>query len=89
MSQQMAVFLARRSLTVALMMVGPILGAGLAVGLVMALFQAVTQIREMTLAIIPKILAVGATLFVLLPWMLQVMTSYTSNMLQWAQTYGG
>jgi flagellar biosynthesis protein FliQ len=53
------------------------------VGLVVSIFQAVTQIQEMTLAFIPKILAVGVVLAVAGPWMLGQVISYT------AQLYGG
>lgn len=88
MTQQMVVALARRSLLTALMVGGPILGAGLAIGLLVAIFQAVTQIREMTLTIIPKILVVGSVTFWLLPWMLRVMVSYTTRLLTWSSYYG-
>jgi flagellar biosynthetic protein FliQ len=88
MTQQMVVFLARRSLLTALFVAGPILGAGLLIGLVVALFQAVTQIREMTLTMIPKILVVGAVTFWLLPWMLKVMVAYTTRFFQWSTYYG-
>lgn len=88
MTQQMVIFLARRSLTTALMVAGPILGAGLVVGLAVAIFQAVTSVREVTLTMIPKILAVLGMTFWLLPWMLQVLVTYTSQMFQWARYYG-
>ena len=88
MTQQMVVFLARRSLLTALMVGGPILGAGLAIGLTVAVFQAVTQIREMTLTIIPKILVVGGVTFWLLPWMLKIMVSYTMRLFTLSSYYG-
>lgn len=88
MTQQMVVALARRSLLTALMVGGPVLGAGLAIGLTVAIFQAVTQIREMTLTIIPKIMVVGAVTFWLLPWMLKVMVSYTTRLFMWSSYYG-
>jgi flagellar biosynthetic protein FliQ len=84
----MVVALARRSLLTALMVGGPILGAGLAIGLTVAVFQAVTQIREMTLTIIPKIMVVGGVTFWLLPWMLKVMVSYTTRLFMWSSYYG-
>ena len=88
MTQQMVVFLARRSLLTALFVAGPILGAGLLIGLTVAVFQAVTQIREMTLTMIPKILVVGAVTFWLLPWMLKVLVAYTTRFFQWSSYYG-
>ncbi len=88
MTQQMVLFMARRMLITGLMVVGPLLLAGLVVGLTVAVFQAVTSIREMTLTMIPKILAVVGVLLWLLPWMLKVVVSYTTNVLQWMRFYG-
>ena len=88
MTQQMVVYLARRSLMAVLMIGGPILIAGLVVGVTVAIFQAVTSIREITLVMIPKIAAVVVMIFWLLPWMLNVMVTYTSNTLQWVQYFG-
>ncbi len=88
MTQQMAVFLGRRMLITALMVVGPLLLAGLVVGLAVAVFQAVTQIREMTLTMIPKLVAVAAVLLWLLPWMLKVVVNYTAEVFQWVRYYG-
>jgi flagellar biosynthetic protein FliQ len=88
MTQEMVVFLARHSLITGLMVVGPVLLADLIVGLAVAIFQAVTSIREMTITMIPKILAVVAVLVWLLPWMLRVMVAYTSDMLQWMRVFG-
>ncbi len=88
MTQQMVLFMARRMLITGLMVVGPLLLAGLTVGLTVAVFQAVTSIREMTLTMIPKILAVVGVLLWLLPWMLKVVVSYTTNVLQWMRFYG-
>jgi len=88
MTEQMVVFLARRTLITGLMVVGPLLLAGLVVGLTVAIFQAVTSIREMTLTMIPKIVAVVGVLLWLLPWMLKVVVGYTANVLQWMRFYG-
>jgi len=70
------------------MVVGPLLAAGLIVGLIVAVFQAVTSIREMTLTMIPKILAVVGVLFWLLPWMLKIVVAYTSETFLWMTTAG-
>ena len=58
----------------------PLLLSGLAVGLIVSIFQAVTQIQEQTLAFIPKILALAGVLIVGGPWMLNQMLSYTTEL---------
>jgi flagellar biosynthetic protein FliQ len=88
MTQQMVVFLIRRTLITGLMVVGPLLGAGLLVGLTVAILQAVTSIREMTLTMIPKILTVVLMVLWLLPWMLKVTVGYTTDMFQWLSLVG-
>ena len=55
----------RECMMVLLKMAGPPLGVALAVGMVMSLLQAITQINEQTLAFVPKVLAIGATLVIL------------------------
>ncbi|MGH2366505.1 MAG: flagellar biosynthesis protein FliQ [Chloroflexota bacterium] len=69
----------RQTLMLTLEISTPVLAFGLVVGLVVSVFQAVTQINEMTLAYIPKILAVFVALAIFGPWMLQVMLNFTSN----------
>jgi flagellar biosynthetic protein FliQ len=88
MDEQMVVFLIRRTLITALMVVGPLLAVDLVVGLAVAVLQAVTSIREMTLTMIPKILAVTAMLLWLLPWMLKVTVAYSSDMFRWISVLG-
>lgn len=55
----------------------PVLGAGMIVGLIVSIIQAVTSIQEMTLTFIPKILAVMISVAIFGPWMLQVMIRFT------------
>ncbi len=57
----------------------PMLLAGLIVGLLVSMFQAATQINEMTLVFIPKMLAVAFALLIFFPWMLQLMIDFTQN----------
>jgi len=64
------------AMKVALIMAGPILLVTLAVGLFISIFQAATQINEMTLSFIPKLLAVGAALVLLGPWLISTMVDY-------------
>jgi flagellar biosynthetic protein FliQ len=58
----------------------PLLLAGLVVGLIVSVFQAVTQIQEQTLAFIPKIIAIAAVLVILGPWMLNQLLGYTTEL---------
>lgn len=69
------------AMQVALMMAGPLLFITLVVGLVISIFQAATQINEMTLSFIPKLLAVGATLVLLGPWLISVMVDYIRQLI--------
>ena len=58
----------------------PMLLAGMVVGLVISIFQAATQINEMTMTFVPKILAVFVVLIITLPWTIQQMTAFTEAM---------
>jgi flagellar biosynthesis protein FliQ len=80
MNQDVVVNLATTALTVAFKVAMPMLGAGLCVGLLVSIFQAVTQIQEQTLAFIPKILAIAAILLLLGPWMLNQLLGYTTDL---------
>lgn len=73
--------LAQSALLVALQVSAPILALSLAAGLVVSIFQAATQIQEMTLTFIPKILALAAALIAFGPWMLRTLMSFASNLL--------
>lgn len=77
MTNDTVVHLAVQALTLTLKVSLPILAVGLLVGLVVSVFQAVTQIQELTLSFIPKILATGVVIAVAGPWMLGQMLSYT------------
>jgi flagellar biosynthetic protein FliQ len=59
----------------------PMLGLGLIAGLIISVFQAVTQIQEMTLTFVPKILAVFIGLLFAAPWMMEKLMSFTSNII--------
>jgi flagellar biosynthetic protein FliQ len=82
-NQDVVISLAMQAMSLALKVGLPLLLAGLVVGLLVSIFQAVTQIQEMTLAFIPKIIAIGVVLVVAGPWMLGQIVSYTE------QLYGG
>jgi len=68
------------AIKVTLLLSAPMLLAGLLVGLLVSIFQSVTSINEMTLAFIPKMLAVALALVVSFPWMMQTLVSFTEQM---------
>jgi flagellar biosynthetic protein FliQ len=63
-----------------LLVSGPVLLVSLVVGLVISLFQAVTQIQEFTLTFVPKVIAVFITLFLLFPWTARLLMTYTTDL---------
>ena len=77
-----AVVFFQRALWMAALLAAPMLLFGLVAGLIVSIFQAVTQIQEMTLSFIPKILAVILSLFLFLPWMLNHLVLYTTELFQ-------
>ena len=89
MNQNMVLYMAKEAVGTVLLVGGPILGISLLVGLLVSIFQAMTQIQEQTLSFIPKVVAVIAVLLLLGPWMLSVLTAYTSNLLTQLATFGG
>ena len=70
----------RDALWLAVLLAGPLLLAALAVGLLIGVFQAATQIQEMTLSFIPKLLALVIALFVAGPWMLSVAVGFSRRL---------
>jgi flagellar biosynthetic protein FliQ len=73
--------LARRSILIALQLTMPVLILTLVVGVLVSLFQAVTQIQEQTLTFIPKIFVLIGCMVVLGPWMLQSIVGFTSGLI--------
>jgi flagellar biosynthetic protein FliQ len=63
----------------AVYILAPILGAGLVVGLVVSIFQAITQIHEMTLTFIPKMVVIGLVILIFMPWFMDILISYTQE----------
>ena len=78
---QVAVDMTRRALVITLELSLPVLLVGMVVGFLVSLLQAVTQIQEQTLSFIPKILAMAVTVFLTLPWMLNVLVDYTREVI--------
>jgi len=81
MTQDMVVGMARNAVEITLMVSLPMLGLGLIVGLLVSIFQAVTQIQEMTLTFVPKIIAVLIGLLMAFPWMMNKMVDYTRDII--------
>ncbi len=73
--------IAKDAVEITLFLSLPLLGIGLAVGLIVSLFQAVTQIQEATLVYVPKIVAILVSLLFLSPWMMQKMMHYTEQLI--------
>lgn len=80
MTSDAAIALMADMLWASVLIAGPILAVTLAVGLVISIFQVVTQIQEMTLTFVPKIIAVVAVLFVFGSWMLSTLIEYASEL---------
>jgi flagellar biosynthesis protein FliQ len=80
MSTDLIMGIAAETMKVTLLVSAPVLLVGLVVGLVISIFQAVTQVNEMTLAFVPKILAVMLALLFTAPWMMEQLVSFTHNL---------
>lgn len=82
MGTDFVVDLARQAMLIAFLIAAPMLGFGLLIGLVVSVFQAVTQINEMTLTFVPKILAVAIAFAIFLPWMLRLLVEFSARLIQ-------
>jgi flagellar biosynthetic protein FliQ len=87
MTPEEVVNIGQRALELTLLLAAPLLITALIVGLVVGVFQAATQINEMTLSFIPKLLAMTAVLVVAGPWMLKILTSYSRELIQSIPNY--
>ncbi|MBZ2173164.1 flagellar biosynthesis protein FliQ [Nitratidesulfovibrio sp. SRB-5] len=77
MTPEMVIAFARQSIEIALLISMPMLGVGLVVGVVVSIIQAATQIQEMTLSFIPKIVSIFLALLISFPWIMDKMITYT------------
>ena len=75
-----AIDLARHAVTLILLVGAPVLLTGLVVGLVVSLFQALTQVQEHTLSFVPKIIAMFAALWLFGPWMIEKLVDFSREM---------
>lgn len=78
----LAVDIGREALWIAVKVSFPILMVGLVVGVVISVLQAATQVQEQTLAFIPKMFVVVATLFLLMPWIFGTLIEYTEDLIR-------
>ncbi len=81
MSPELVLDLCRQAVKVTLLVSLPILGIGLVVGILVSLFQAATQIQEMTLTFVPKIISIFVGLLLLLPWIMNQLMSFTTGIM--------
>ncbi|NLX61720.1 MAG: flagellar biosynthesis protein FliQ [Tissierellia bacterium] len=81
MTQSDILKLAQDSIKIVLMISSPMLIFSLLVGLIVSIVQAVTQIQEATMSFVPKIIAVFLSLIIFGPWILQIITEFTTNLL--------
>jgi flagellar biosynthetic protein FliQ len=79
MSPEFFVDLVTRTLHIAILLAAPPLLAGLVIGVAVSIFQAITQMQEQTLVLVPKIVVVALVLLLCLPWMLQVLLTFTTT----------
>ncbi len=82
MTPEMVTTIGQQALWVTMMLAAPLLLSALTVGLLVGMSQAATQINEMTMSFIPKLLVLGAALVVAGPWMLKVITTYTIQLIE-------
>lgn len=80
MEPDMAIDLGRKALMMMMIVSLPLLTVGLVVGVVISLVQAVTQIQEMTLTFVPKIIIMGIAASLMMPYLLGIMMEYASEM---------
>lgn len=80
MTPEYVLALGKEAIMLVLLVAAPMLAFGLIVGLSIAIFQAVTQIHEMTLTFIPKIVAVALGLLLFLPWIISHLVDFTTRL---------
>jgi flagellar biosynthetic protein FliQ len=82
MSPEAVMTVGSRALEITLMLAAPMLLVALITGLIVGAFQAATQINEMTLSFIPKLIAISVALMIAGPWMLKVLVGYTRELFE-------
>jgi flagellar biosynthetic protein FliQ len=82
MTPESVILIGQQALVITAMLAAPMLLAALAAGLIIGMFQAATQINEMTLSFIPKLLVLAAALYLGGGWMLKVLVGYTEQLIK-------
>ncbi len=82
MNADTVINIGQQALEVITLLAAPILLSALAIGLLIAMFQAATQINEMTLSFVPKLMVVVLVLMLTGPWLLRVLTGYTEQLIE-------
>jgi flagellar biosynthetic protein FliQ len=82
MTPETVMTIGMRALEITLLLAAPLLLVALAAGLLVGVFQAATQINEMTLSFIPKLLAIAAAIAIAGPWMIRLIVNYTRELIQ-------
>uniref|UniRef100_A0A7C4EKH4 Flagellar biosynthetic protein FliQ n=1 Tax=Thermodesulfovibrio aggregans TaxID=86166 RepID=A0A7C4EKH4_9BACT len=75
-------YISKQTLETVLLVGGPVLLVSLLVGVLIGLFQAITQLQEMTISFVPKVIAVFLTLLITLPWIVNIMTKFTRGIFE-------
>jgi flagellar biosynthesis protein FliQ len=89
MNESVVLGLMSDALWTAFLIAAPILGTALAIGVTVSIFQAVTQVNEMTLTFVPKFIGVFVALIIFGPWMLETLLNFTRMLFNGLGGYGG
>lgn len=81
MGQDIVASLGKETIMITIMLIAPLIGTALVVGLIIGIFQAATSIQEQTLTFLPKMLSVLGVFIFAMPWMLQKLLTYTTALL--------
>ena len=82
MTPELVTTIGQQALWVTMLIAGPLLLSALAIGLLVGMFQAATQINEMTMSFIPKLMVLVTVLVIAGPWMLSVIVNYTRQLIE-------
>jgi flagellar biosynthesis protein FliQ len=81
MGQDIVATLGNETIGITMMIIGPLIGTALVVGLIIGIFQAATSIQEQTLTFLPKLFAVLGVFILAMPWLIQELMTFTSMLL--------
>ncbi len=88
MNEAVVLALAREALIVSLLVGAPVLGVSLVIGIVVGIIQAVTQVNEMTLTFVPKLVGVFVAMLIFGPWMMEIMLGFSAGLFANMSAYG-